>query len=161
MADGQRAHRTLLLKAPIGLRAPNIWKMPHEFPGVFQALLHHGRGLGHTELEEAAVAVSRRPLGSCWFRPDKVTAPGCREFGTKLLMSAAHCSGSIPLKELPIGSAAAPSLGITSFEAASTLPNLPCKRVPKRAAVATHCQGIGPRLPQLNRDSYTNATAGL
>ena len=74
MADGQRAHRTLLLKAPIRLRAPNIWYMPHEFPGVFQALLHHGRGLGHTDLEEAAVAVSRRPLGSCWFRPDKVKA---------------------------------------------------------------------------------------
>ena len=71
VADGQRAHRTLLLKAPIGLRAPNIWFLPHEFPGVFQALLHHGRGLG---LEEAAVAVSRRPLGSCWFRPDKVKA---------------------------------------------------------------------------------------
>ena len=61
VADGQRAHRTLLLKAPIGLRAPNIW-------------YHHGRGLGHTDLEEAAVAVSRRPLGSCWFRPDKVKA---------------------------------------------------------------------------------------
>ena len=74
VADGQRAHRALLLKAPIGLRAPNIWYMPHEFPGVFQALLHHGRGLGRTDLEEAAVAVSRRPVGSCWFRPDKVKA---------------------------------------------------------------------------------------
>ena len=53
---------------------------------------------------------------------------------TKLLMSAAHCSGSIPLKELPIGLAASPSLGITSLEAASTLPNLPCKRVPPQAS---------------------------
>ena len=74
MADGQRARRTLLLKAPIGLRAPNIWYMPHEFPGVFQALLHHGRGIGRTDLEDAAVAVSHRPLGGSWFRPDKVKA---------------------------------------------------------------------------------------
>ena len=86
VADGQRAHRTLLLKAPIGLRAPNIWYMPHEFPGVYQALLHHGRGFGHTELEEAAIAVSRRPLGSCWFRPDKVKAvsPFARQLQSKL-----------------------------------------------------------------------------
>ena len=74
VADGQRAHRTLLLKAPIGLRAPNIWYMPHEFPGVFQALLHRGRGFVRTDLEEAAVAVSHRPLGGSWFRPDKVKA---------------------------------------------------------------------------------------
>ena len=32
VADGQRAHRTLLLKAPIGLRAPTTWYMPHEVP---------------------------------------------------------------------------------------------------------------------------------
>ena len=30
--------------------------------------------LDELELEEAAIAVSRRPLGSCWFRPDKVKA---------------------------------------------------------------------------------------
>ena len=30
VADEQRAHRTLLLKAPIGLRAPHRWYMPHE-----------------------------------------------------------------------------------------------------------------------------------
>ena len=39
VADGQRAHRTLLLKAPIGLRAPTSWYMPHELPGVFHMLL--------------------------------------------------------------------------------------------------------------------------
>ena len=48
--------------------------MPHEFPGVFHALLHHSRGFGHTDLEEAAAAVSHRPLGGCWFRPGKVKA---------------------------------------------------------------------------------------
>ena len=37
-------------------------------------LLHHGRGFVHTNLEEAAVAVSHRPLGGSWFRPDKVKA---------------------------------------------------------------------------------------
>ena len=41
-ADGQRAHRTLLLEAPIGLRAPTTWYMPHEILGVFHMLLRHG-----------------------------------------------------------------------------------------------------------------------
>ena len=59
-------------------------------------------------------------------------------------MSAAHCSGSIPLQELPIGLAAAPSLGITSSEAVSTLPNLPCKRVPPQASCRRNPLGIGP-----------------
>ena len=74
VADGQRAHRTLLLKAPIGLRAPTTWYMPHEVPGVFHTLLRHGRGFGHNDLEEAAIAVGHRPLGGNWFRPDKVNA---------------------------------------------------------------------------------------
>ena len=74
VADGQRAHRTLLLKAPIGLRAPTTWYMPHEVPGVFHMLLRHGRGFGHIDLEEAAAAVGHRPLGGNWFRPDKVKA---------------------------------------------------------------------------------------
>ena len=74
VADGQRAHRTLLLKALIGLRAPHAWHMPHEFPGVFHSLLHHGRVFGHTHLAEAADSVSHKPLGGCWFRPDKVQA---------------------------------------------------------------------------------------
>ena len=46
VADGQRAHRTLLLKAPLGLRAPTTWYMPHEIPGVCHMLLRHGRGFG-------------------------------------------------------------------------------------------------------------------
>ena len=74
VAEGQRAHRTLLLKAPIGLRAPTTWYMPHEVPGVFHMLLRHGRGFGHIDLEEAATAVGHRPLGGNWFRPDKVKA---------------------------------------------------------------------------------------
>ena len=74
VADGQRAHRALLLKAPIGLRAPTTWYMPHEVPGVFHMLLRHGRGFGHIDLEGAATAVGHRPLGGNWFRPDKVKA---------------------------------------------------------------------------------------
>ena len=46
VADGQKAHRTLLLKASIGLRAPTTSYMPHEIPEVFHMLLRHGRGFG-------------------------------------------------------------------------------------------------------------------
>ena len=74
VADGQRAHRTLLLKAPIGPRAPTTWYMPHEIPGVFHMLLRHGRGFGLSDLEETAKGVGHRPLGSSWFRPEKVQA---------------------------------------------------------------------------------------
>ena len=74
VADGQRAHRTLLLKAPIGLRAPTTWFMPHEIPGVFHMLLRQCRGFGLSDLEETANAVGHRPLGSNWFRPEKVKA---------------------------------------------------------------------------------------
>ena len=73
VADGQRAHRTLLLKAPIGLRAPTTWYMPHEIPGVFHMLLRHGRGFGLSDLEETAKAAGHRP-GSSWFRLEKVQA---------------------------------------------------------------------------------------
>ena len=74
VADDQRAHRTLLLNAPTGLRAPHAWYMPHEVPGVFHTLLHHSRGFRQNDLELAADAVSQKPLGSCWFRPEGVVA---------------------------------------------------------------------------------------
>ena len=74
VADGQRAHRTLLLKAPIGLRAPTTWYMPHEIPGVFHMLLRHGRGFGLSDLEETAKVAGHRPLGGSWFRPEKIQA---------------------------------------------------------------------------------------
>ena len=48
--------------------------MPHEIPGVFHMLLRHGRGFGLSDLEETANAVGHRPLGSNWFRPEKVKA---------------------------------------------------------------------------------------
>ena len=74
VADGQRARRTLLLKAPLGLRAPTTWYMPHEIPGVCHMLLRHSRGFGLGDLEETAKVVGHRPLGSSWFRPEKVKA---------------------------------------------------------------------------------------
>ena len=69
VADGQRAHRTLLLKAPLGLQAPTTWHMPHEIPGVCHMLLRHRRGFGLGDLEETAEVVGHRPLGSSWFSP--------------------------------------------------------------------------------------------
>ena len=39
VADNLREHRTLLLKAPIGLRAMNRWLMPQELPAVACSLL--------------------------------------------------------------------------------------------------------------------------
>ena len=60
VADGQRAHRTLPLKAPLGLRAPTTWYMPHEIPGVCHTLLRHGRGFGLGDLEETAKVVGHR-----------------------------------------------------------------------------------------------------
>ena len=51
--------------------------MPHEVPGVFHALLHHSQGFRQDDLEQAADAadaVSQKPLGSCWFRPEGVVA---------------------------------------------------------------------------------------
>ena len=54
VAEDLRAHRTLLLKAPRGLRAPHAWYMPHEVPGVFNTLLHHCQGFRQDNLERAA-----------------------------------------------------------------------------------------------------------
>ena len=50
-----------------------------------------------------------------------------------------HCLGhdqglQAAEKELPTSSAAPPSLGIASFEAVSTLLNLPCERFPPQAS---------------------------
>ena len=41
---------------------------------MFHALLQHGRGFGHSDLEADAEAVSRRPLGQPWFYPGKIKA---------------------------------------------------------------------------------------
>ena len=59
-----------------------------------------------------------------------VTAPGCREFGCKAFEECCSLQSVYTLMELPTSLATPPSLGITSFEAASTLLNLPCERVP-------------------------------
>ena len=70
VADGQRAHRTLLLKAPLWLLAPTTWCMPHEIPGVFHMLLRHGRGFGLGDLEETAKVVGSQAIG------EQLVSPG-------------------------------------------------------------------------------------
>ena len=74
VADDQKTHRTLLLKAPIGLRADHRWYMPHEVPAVFSKLLHRCQGVRQEDMEQATDAVSKTPLGRTWFRPDTVAA---------------------------------------------------------------------------------------
>ena len=74
VADDQKAHRTLLLKARIGLRADHRWYTPHEVPGVFSKLLHQCQGVGQEDMEQATEAVSRMALGRTWFRPEGVAA---------------------------------------------------------------------------------------
>ena len=94
---------------------------------------HSCRQLRIVKLPSTVVSISDNAFRSCELL-NSVAAPGCRDLAIKPLMSAAHCSGSIPLKITPIGLAAAPSLGITSSEAVSTLPNLPCTRVSSQAS---------------------------
>ena len=51
VADNLREHRTLLLKAPIGLRAKNRWLMPQELPKIACSLLQES---GEISLQELA-----------------------------------------------------------------------------------------------------------
>ena len=65
--DNQRAHRTLLLKAPIGLRADHHWYMPHEVPAVFSKLLQQCQGVRQEDIDQATAAVARSPLVSAGY----------------------------------------------------------------------------------------------
>ena len=120
-----------------------------------------GRALGGEPVARRQLRIVKMPatvggISDNAFRNCKllnsVTAPGCREFGCKAFEECCSLQSVYTLMELPTSLAAPPSLGITSLEAASTLPNLPCTRVPPQ----TSCRS---RLPQLNRDSYTSVTA--
>ena len=66
VADNLREHRTLLLKAPIGLRAMNRWLMPQELPVVACSLLKESAEIPLLELTQAAKEVSSKALGSRW-----------------------------------------------------------------------------------------------
>ena len=61
VADNLREHRTLLLKAPIGLRAKNRWLMPQELPKVACSLL---RESGETSLLELMQAADGTPVST-------------------------------------------------------------------------------------------------
>ena len=63
VADNLREHRTLLLKAPIGLRAMNRWLMPQELPAVACSLLKESGEIPLLELAQAAKEVSSKALG--------------------------------------------------------------------------------------------------
>ena len=65
---------------------------------------------------------------------NSVTALVAGSLAAKPLRSAVLCNGCMQLKELPTSLVAPPSLGITSFEAVSTLLNLPCERFPPQAS---------------------------
>ena len=66
-ADNLREHRTLLLKAPIGLRAKNRWLMPQELPKIACSLLKESGEASLQELVQAAEEVSGKTLGSGWY----------------------------------------------------------------------------------------------
>ena len=74
MADDQKSHRTLLLKAPIGLRADHSWYMPHEVPTIFSTLIHRCQSFKQEDMVQATDKASNNPLGQTWFRPDKPVA---------------------------------------------------------------------------------------
>ena len=67
VADNLREHRTLLLKAPIGLRAKNRWLMPQELPKIACSLLKESGEASLQELMQAAEEVSGKTLGSGWY----------------------------------------------------------------------------------------------
>ena len=66
VADGQRAHRTLLLPSDCEAHMPSTCHMSS------QGFSTRSLGFRHNDLEKAAAAASQKPLGGCWFRPDKV-----------------------------------------------------------------------------------------
>ena len=66
VADNLREHRTLLLKAPIGLRAMHKWFMPHELPAVVCRLLKESAEIPMQELTQAAQEAGNKALGSRW-----------------------------------------------------------------------------------------------
>ena len=67
VADNLREHRTLLLKAPIGLRAKNRWLMPQELPKIACSLLKESGEISLQELAQAAEEVSGKALGAGWY----------------------------------------------------------------------------------------------
>ena len=66
VADNLREHRTLLLKAPIGLRAKHNWVMPQDLPEVACRLLKENADIPLDDLLHAAQAVSSKTLGARW-----------------------------------------------------------------------------------------------
>lgn len=74
VADDQREHRTLLLKAPIGLRADHKWHMPHELLAVLGALMQSCQGFPQEEVLHETEEARNNQLGQQWFRPEALAA---------------------------------------------------------------------------------------
>ena len=66
VADNLRERRTLLLKAPMGLRAMHKWFMPHELLAVVCRLLKESAEIPMKELTQAAQEAGSKALGSRW-----------------------------------------------------------------------------------------------
>ena len=75
VADNLREHRTLLLKAPIGLRAMHKWFMPHELPAVVCSLLKESAEIPTQELTQAAQEANNKALGSRWYSREDCPSP--------------------------------------------------------------------------------------
>ena len=137
VADGQRAHRTLLLKAPLGLRAPTTWYTPHEIPGVCHMLLRHSRGFGFGDLEETAKVVGHRPLGSSW-------SPGEGQSHISLRLSATvHLQRPLQSGPGPPGRTVGRSIGYAATSPDSPLDFRQAQTAAERSGVANpHCWSL-------------------
>ena len=80
VADDQKAHRTPLLKAPIGLRAAHRWYMPHEVSGSFSKLLQQCQGVGQEDMEQATEAVQPNATGAHLVSTEGVAAISLRKW---------------------------------------------------------------------------------
>ena len=92
--------------------------------------------LRHVSVESGIRLIGPEAWQSCrQLRCSTVSLPlVAGSLATKPLRSAVLCSGKMQLKELPTSLAVPPSLGITFFEAVSTLLNLPCERFRSQAS---------------------------
>ena len=105
--------------------------------GVFHMLLRHGRGFGLSDLEETAKVAGHRPLGSSWFRPEKVQAT-----------SSFACQSQSTYKDLSRVDLDLPEGLLVGLEFAATSPDSPldfrqAQNAAERSGVASpHCWSL-------------------
>ena len=108
------------------------------------------------------VSISDNAFRSCKLL-NSVTAPGCREFGYKDFDECCSLQWVYTTEGIANRFGSSTKFGHYLFRGCINLAEFTLQESPSPSepAVATHCQGIGPRLPQLYRDVYTNANAVL